>query len=165
MKKTKIILTAICLALVLGLSIIPAMAYFTDYTQAEGSVKVDLGFETTMDEQVDGFVKTITISNAGPESCWVRAKAFAGSDLSLTYSGTGWSDGGDGYWYYENIVAAGAKSEPIKVEIGNLPEDAEAGDQLDVAVIYEAAKVIYETDGTPKAADFTLEMNVEGGND
>ena len=164
MKKTKIILTAICVALVLGLSVVPAMAYFTDYTEAEGSVKVDLGYTTTMEEKVDGFVKTITISNAGPEACWVRARAFAGSDLSLTYSGTGWSDGKDGYWYYEDIVAAGGKTEPLKIEIGNIPQDAEAGDKLDVAVVYESAKVLYNADGTAKAGDFSMEMNVEGGN-
>jgi len=165
MKKTKIILTAICLALVLGLSIVPAMAYFTDYTEAQGSVKVDLGFKTTLDEEVDGFVKTITVSNAGPESCWVRAKAFAGSDLSLTYSGEGWSEGEDGYWYYSEIIPAGGKTGSLKVEIGNIPEDAEEGDKLDVAVVYESAKVIYNADGTVKAGDFSMEMNVEGGND
>ena len=164
MKKTKIILTAICIALVLGLGIVPAMAYFTDYTEAEGSVKVDLGYETTMKEDVDGFVKTITVSNAGPESCWVRARAFAGSDLSLTYSGTGWKENSDGYWYYEEIIPAGGATAPLKVEIGNIPKDAQEGDQLDVAVIYEAAKVIYNADGTAKAGDFELKMDVEGGN-
>ncbi len=164
MKKTKIILTAICVALVLGLGVVPAMAYFTDYTDAEGSVKVDLGYTTTMEEKVDGFVKTITISNAGPEACWVRARAFAGSDLSLTYSGTGWSENADGYWYYNEIIPAGGKTTDLKIEIGNIPKDAEVGDKLDVAVVYESAKVLYNADGTAKAGDFSMKMNVEGGN-
>ena len=162
MKKTKIILTAICLALVLGLSIIPAMAYFTDYTQAEGSVKVDLGFETTMDEQVDGFVKTITISNAGPESCWVRARGYSGDGISLSYEGKNWSEGKDGWWYYKPVLDGGKTTDTLKVNISDMPENAKEGDRIDVTVVYETTKVLYAEDGTPLDPDWSMK-GIEGG--
>ena len=57
MKKTKIILPALAVILVIGLLAGPALAYFTAHTEAAGDAIVGLGFETRIDEYHKGNIK------------------------------------------------------------------------------------------------------------
>lgn len=87
MKKSKWILTAFALIMVLGLSIGTAMAYFTTFVTAQGGMTIRLGDTTTIEEpEVSDWEKHIVIHNQGPDACYVRAKAFAGSTIQLDYS-------------------------------------------------------------------------------
>ena len=158
MKINKLILTALCLVLVLGMMVSPTLAYFTDSHDAEGSIEIQLGYKTTIEEKVDENQKILTIFNEGPEACYVRARAYAGGDLDLSYEGSGWTKDGD--WYvYDSILEGGQSTAPLTVTI-TFPDGIE-GDQQNVVVIYESAKVIYDEDGNPMPADWTMEANIE----
>jgi len=160
MKNSKFILTALCLVLVLGMMVSPTLAYFTDYATDEGEVAIELGFKTVITEEVDGLEKAITISNPeGPEACYVRVKALAGSDVDLDYSGSGWTKSGE--WYvYDDILEAGESTSVLTVSI-----KISAGDEVDgknVVVVHESAKVIYNADGNPAPAEWTMAANIVG---
>lgn len=145
MNRKTFILTALCLVLVLGLMIAPAMAFFTDYTAAEGSVPIELGYKTTIVEEMDGLDKHLTIGNEGPEACWVRAKAIAASDVELEYIGEGWTE--DGEWMvFDSILEAGETAE-LTVKV-TLPSGEEAAEK-NVVVVYEGTKVHYDENGDP----------------
>jgi hypothetical protein len=64
--------------------------------------------------------------------------------VTLGYSGAGWAEGADGYWYYSGIVPAGGKTEELTVSIQ--PKDGLAQD-YDVIVIQECAPVLYDENG------------------
>lgn len=78
--------------------------------------------------------KIVRIQNTGASEAWIRVKMDAsildeqGKDLSLTIGDsektvvefsvlTGWLDGGDGYWYYENPVSAGETTDTLLEEV------------------------------------------------
>jgi predicted ribosomally synthesized peptide with SipW-like signal peptide len=169
MKKRTLLMSALAVVLAAGMTIAPAMAYFTDHTEANGSVTVELGTQTTIDEEIDGMNKIVTIHNDGPESVYVRVNAYAGSDLDLTFSGEGWSArDGEGWSYYSGIIEAGQDSGPLTIAIDNLPEGAMVGDDVNVSVVYEATKVIYDNDEA-QAPDWDLAAVIapteEGGED
>ncbi|MBE6989598.1 MAG: hypothetical protein E7426_02485 [Ruminococcaceae bacterium] len=167
MRKSKIVLTVLALVLVAGLSISSALAYFTAHTSAVGTVTIHAGTSTEIEEPtVSQWTKHLVISNKGPADCYIRARAYAGSELELTYDGTGWTDGGDGWYYYDAVVPGGSDAEELLVHIGNVPtaELAEDGDSFNVVVVYESAQVLYDADGNPYPADWTQAANiVEGG--
>lgn len=158
MNRKKFILTALCLVLVLGLMISPTLAYFTDYATAEGAVAVELGYKTTIVEEMDGLDKNLTIKNedSSSEACWVRAKAIASSDVKYEYKGSGWT--ADGEWMvYDSILEPGESAE-LKVEI-TLPAGEEAAAK-NVVVVYEGTKVTYKEDGTPEDPDWSMAATI-----
>ncbi len=163
MKKKTLLMSALAVVLAAGMTIAPAMAYFSAHTEATGSVAIALGDKTHIDEQVKDWEKTVTISNEGPESVYVRAKAIAGGNLSLEYSGDSWSPGADEWYYYDGIVDKDGTTDPLKIFIGSVPEDAE---EANVTVIYECTRVFYGEDGNPIAldaenADWTVKAKTE----
>ena len=161
MKRAKILLAALALLLVIGVSVPSAMAYFTAYTEAQGAQSLTLAPKTTFEEtEVQNWTKHLVMQNTGESPVYVRARAFAGSEFTLTYSGNGWSDGGDGYWYYGAILEAGQSSEELLVAIGNIPQDVKEGDGFNVAVVYEATPVRYDENGNPYA-DWSVILDVE----
>jgi hypothetical protein len=162
MKKRTLLMSALAVALAAGMTIAPAMAYFTAHTEAVGSVAIALGDKTHIEENVKGWNKTVIISNEGPESVYVRAKAIAGGDLSLDYSGS-WTLGTGGWYYYDGIVDKDGETDPLKISIGNVPEEA---DEANVTVIYECTRVFYDEEGNPialdaESADWTVKAKTE----
>jgi predicted ribosomally synthesized peptide with SipW-like signal peptide len=159
MKKTKIILPALAVILVIGLLAGPALAYFTAHTEAKGSAEVGLGFETYIEETHADLYKQITITNEGPQSVWVRVTAFSVFDLD--YSGTGWTDGGDGYWYYDSVLAAGDATDPaLKVEISTDDQDEASTANFNIIVIYECTPVQYDANGVQQPASWNIPATV-----
>lgn len=161
MKTRKIILPALAVILVIGLMVGPALAYFTAHAEAKGDASVSLGFETEITEEYADLHKDITISNKGPQSVWVRATAF--SVFGLTYSGTGWTDGGDGYWYYDSILAADEATEVLKVEISTDDQEKASSADFNIIVLYECTPVMYDASGNPspstaQAASWNIEV-------
>ena len=149
MNKKKLILPLLAVILVLTATIQPALAYFTTYTRAKGGYTIHQGSTTTIDEEFDDWTKHLVITNKEGKPVYVRARAFAGEAFTLEYSGGGWSDGGDGWWYYDSPVAAGEKTaSPLSVKIENIPK-AEMDAGFNVAVVYESTRVQYSADGTP----------------
>ena len=158
-KRISILLSFALLAGILCVSVPQALAYFTTYTDAAGVKTIVLGPETEIEEpSVTDWTKTVQISNTGEAPVYVRAIAYAPEGMTLTYSGTGWTAGSDGYWYYGSIVEAGAKASDLLVKIGNVPEDAVEGDDFNVVVLYEATPVQYDEAGAAYA-DWTLTID------
>ena len=136
-----------------------AMAYFTTYVKAKGGYEITLGSQTEIEEDVKDMTKEIKISNTGETDCYVRVKVFAGSQYQegLVYSDESgkWTPGDDGYYYYSDIIAPGAKSEELLVKISNmnLPKD------FNVIVVSECTPVILDAEGNP-SADWTKKADV-----
>ena len=161
MKKGKIIVSIVVLALIAAATIQPVLAYFTANTRAGGGYTIHQQSKTTIQEEFADWTKQITIENQEGEPVYVRAKAFAGSAYTLTYSGEGWMEGEDGWYYYSAPLAEGESTgSALNVKIGNVPK-AEADAGFNVAVVYESTPVQYETDGR-SYADWNMILD-EGG--
>lgn len=151
MKKYVKFLSMIALLLAVTLSVKPAMAYFTTYTQANGTLKVSLGEETEIEEDFSDWTKKIVVTNkdSSNEDCFVRAIAYAPQGFELTYPvSDGWTQSGD-YWYYNLPVAPGASTSELQVKIGNIPTSVINGDSFNVIVAYESIPVQYDAEGKP----------------
>lgn len=176
--REKRIRTAVCLSaaaclLVGGLTVGRAMAYFTAYANTSGGVVMDMGFtEIVPDETVEavegGWIKHITVSNTGGYPCFVRVKLLYGEEYTVTSTlGAGWTDGGDGYYYYGTPVPAGGKTESeISAKIDAPKEALKDGMNFNVIVVAECTPVLYNENGEPYA-DWTNEniiiQEVQGG--
>ena len=162
MKRYVKFLSAIALLLAVTMSVKPAMAYFTTYTEADGTLKVSLGEETTITEpDVENWTKHIVITNdsTSNEDCFVRAIAYAPDGFTLDYSAsTGWTQSGD-YWYYNTPVAPGGSTSELLVKIDNIPQGVINGDSFNVVVVYESIAVQYDENGKvldPVKADWAV---------
>lgn len=162
MKKRRILLALLALALALTTALPAAMAYFTTNARANGTRTLELGGTTTIEEIMAGWQKQVTISaDDDSQPMWVRARAYPMDRVSNIESEIegAWVYGGDkdGWWYFttplanpaEDGVSMAATSkllvtvDPVKVdEVGQIP------DGFDVTVVYESAPVLYDTDGT-----------------
>jgi hypothetical protein len=145
-KRAVIAMAAVGMLLVSGLSVPQSLAYFTTYVTAEGGYTLHLGSTNTeiQEDYYEGS-KHIQIENQGEKDCYVRAKAFGGQMVTLSYSGEGWMEGADGYWYYSEIVPAGGMTKELVVTIQ--PKDGLKQD-YDVIVVQECAPVLYDENGT-----------------
>lgn len=148
-------LAAIVMVVLVGLTatVGTTLAYFTTYATAKGYVEVSLEEQTTIDETFGSWTKHLTIANQGNDSraVYVRAKAFGGEQYTLTYSGSGWSQNADGYYYYDSILNPGQTTSTLDVKISGIPDSAKDGDNFNVVVIYETTPVLYDAQGKPYA--------------
>lgn len=159
--KQKIVwLSAVALLLVGIIAVPEALAYFTTYASASGSVEVNLAFtENEVEEVVNGLTKQIQLTNTSSQDEYVRVKVFCGSEFSLSFqrSSEKWSEGEDGYWYYSDIVKPGEMTEALVAEI-DVPGGHE--EDFDVVVVEESAQVLYREDGSAYA-DWTMKADKE----
>lgn len=162
----KAALPVLAAALVLGAAAGPSAGYFTTYVTAQGSELLRLyDVRVDVDDNAVGDVKSITVANATDEPCYVRVKVIQSStseaELPISYAGDGWFEGGDGYWYYGDILT-GIDPDTDTDEAAmlqatvNLPESSAErplpeGTTFNVTVIAECAKILYNTDGTAQA--------------
>lgn len=146
-------MSAAALAMTAALTIESSMAYFTTYTEAEGSQVVSLGASTEIDENVSNKTKHVTVRNTSAENeCFVRVKVFSGSYVTCTPAGTNWTyDEADGYWYYGPTVAPGAETDVLDVSIEIDSTKEEDLKDFNVVVIQECTPVLYDEDGNPMA--------------
>lgn len=160
MKLKKTILPLLALLMLAIAAIPPVMAYFTTYTRAKGGYTIHQSTNTTIEEDFQNWQKIVTIANREGKAVFVRARAYAGSDFTLNYSGEGWSDGGDGWWYYAEPVEAGSAARELYVSISNLPM-ADEGLNFNVAVVYESTPALYDAGGKA-SADWSMILD-QGG--
>ena len=157
LSKKTICLAAAAITLTGTLAVGSACAYFTTYSTAKGSVKFNMGYtETTPHEQVEQGKKIVTIENTGDYDCFVRVKAFAGVDVQdqdpLTYSGSNWSPGDGGYYYYSEVLPAkGGKSTALTINVSEVLKEVDEEHDMNVIVIQECTPVQYDGDGNPYA--------------
>lgn len=150
--KTKWLFIIAAITLVIStVAVSPAMAYFTDTTKAEGSFQIKIGEgEPEIHETVTDMTKQITIKNTGEYSIYVRVKAIYPDDCTVAFTPTdGWSDKGDGYYYYKNPIAPGETTPsefPLTLTISRNEEST--GD-FNVIIIQEAIKAVLDDNGEP----------------
>ena len=141
----------LALWMVHGMGAEPSTAYFTTHASAKGGYELQAGTETEIEEEITELTKHIRIVNTGEGDCLVRVKVLAGNLTPVTYldnSGK-WSLGGDGYWYYQDVLPPGETTGELAATI-EVPEGMEGMmDSFDVVVIQECVPVFYREDGTP----------------
>ena len=162
MKKKHLVLAVLAIVLVLCSSIGAAVAYFTTYSDARGGYVIHLGHKTTIKESVEGSTKTIQIANvadpasdAGKYPLFIRVKVFAGTDCEIdeTKTSDGWLKAEDAY-YYQDVLYAGDGEEtglttPLSIKVKAASDTVEAGDVIDVIVVYESVPAVFTPDGSP----------------
>lgn len=143
-KRVTGILIAVALLTIAAAGIGPASAYFTDRDEGSQSHAVQLGDSTTVTEEAD-WNKKVMITNdaASTEAIWVRSQAFAALDIQkqLKYSGSGWTQGDNGWWYYSKPVDPGKTADTLNIQLPDkdnpvIPE-AKENKTFNVIVVYE----------------------------
>ena len=124
MKKRTLILALTAILLVCTATAGTAFAYFTTYARATGGYVIELGDQTTIDDDVSNWVKHVKITvSDDSQPVFVRARAFGPTDYELQYSGSEkWAPGGDGYYYYQEACTAGQQLDELNIRIANVPE-------------------------------------------
>lgn len=158
MKKRRILLALLALCLALTAITGSAWAYFTTNTSAAGGQTLRLGSSTTVDEDMNGWTKQVTITNSGEVPVYVRARVFSQYRVDCT-SSTGWTlNTSDNYWYYNEILTPGQAAAVFNAAIqsdngvtGAPTLPSQGGEAFDVTVVYETTPVQYQADGTPYA--------------
>lgn len=150
MKVNRLILVAAAIALIGGLAVKPAIAYFTDTATVSKTIPISIGDVELpeMDDDVNHMIKTIAISNTGDYDIFVRAKAlYPDTCIIEKQTSTNWSDLDGGYYYYSEILKPGEKTEDLNLKIDF---DGSTSD-FNVIIIQEATKVLYDEDGNAYA--------------
>jgi len=160
MKRRNLIISLFALLLIACAVITPAVAYFTDNTNASGATPLYFYREEQIEEKVVGLKKTITIKNTGgahPELAdpvWIRAKAAVGQTYAqyLKVDSTGWTGPDSDDWYYwPTPVLVGGSTGPLEVSMEGLPApDDLTGFHISsfgIAVTYESTTAFYDEDG------------------
>ena len=167
MRKRSLCLAGAALFLAGSVTVGSAIAYFTTYATASGSAQIDLGFTVTEpNEEVSDWTKRIVIDNTGDYDCYVRVKALVGDkykEYVTTEAPEGWTEGGDGFYYYSGIVPAGGSTpgnleDPDDPDVLRVKLDKEKissilgeKDDFNVIIIQESTPVLYDEEGRPYA--------------
>ena len=173
MKKRTWAIWALAASLVVGANIGTAWSYFSTYATAQGGYTLNLGDYDRIHEEVDSGRKKIVVeSDENSEPVYIRLRYFSGSTHEVKpedQSGGKWVDGGDGYWYYTDIVNGGESTGELDLVIDDLTNEDSSKEDFNVVVVYESAPVRYNADGTPYGAtdeatwEKTLDVVTEGG--
>ena len=170
-QKITVILASLALLLMLAVGVRSSVAYFTSYAEGQGGETVQLKHWEEIHEDVDGFNKAITITNPeyDPENgrptqpVFVRARAYVGGEFEQYFSyagGAGWSDGGDGWWYYNEVLRPGDTTTVLNAALSDVPVDDNGAmiingsevdqNQVNMVVVFESTLALYEyqADGT-----------------
>ena len=150
------ILAAAALVLCLSVTIGSAMAYFTDYEDAQGGAVLHLGGETEIDEGSDARNKHIVIQNTGETNMMVRVGIFGNENekyLTVTPA-AGWIAGSDGFYDYGSTLKPEEQTSAIdavlKAEWTKGGENPDLKD-FEITVVHESAQAIFD-DATQKLA-------------
>ena len=168
MKRNRLIMAALGAAVATAVVAAPAHAYFSATTQSLGGVQIHVKPDTTItEEDVVNGRKVVTITNLSTSTApvMVRARYFAPNDVTVTaeLEGSGWSDGGDGYFYYDKVLPVGESANPFVLNVVDItaseaiadPDDPtkidmdRIGDNFNVIVVYEATNVIDYSGSAP----------------
>ena len=105
--------------------------------------------------------KVVAITNNGNAPCFVRVKAFAGDDVSMSVTeGSGWSAAGTNCWAYGPVVMPGDPPTSDLVIALKLPDDYKDGDTINIAVVYEATPALWNDESGTYYADWTKDVTV-----
>ena len=170
MRRTGLIaIVALVVTLVLGITIVPAWAYFTANATAAGEMEITVKPSTHITEEYGDGVKHVFIHNDedSSEDVVVRAKVFCPRPLTCSPSGSNWmGPAAEGWYLYGKVVHPGQSAEELTVQISGLeemfpsgsnPQESDYGTNFNVVVVYEALPASQATvDG-----DYVNEFPVE----
>lgn len=118
MKTKKIAFAAVALLLIMTVG--ATMAYFTEKTGAVVNTFKAGDISTDVDEEIENLTKKLTVTNTGNGSCLVRISLTATPEEYLAMAEDNpeiknglWVDGGDGFWYYQGVLASKGDSTDI----------------------------------------------------
>ena len=187
MSKRKILLVAAALCMIAILAVGGTLAYFTDTTEVKnnvftvGNVKIKLE-EPKWDEQGEedapevypgeALAKDPTVTNIGANPCFVRVSVEGldclgeGEDMLIHVRtnyvkdalGEGWELYTDGYYYYTEVLAAGAATTPVFDSIV-IPTALTNGDGTEFSIDVFAQAV--QAQGAKPSWTAVQEMKVE----
>ena len=177
MKRKNLILSIFALLLIACAVLNPAVAYFTDNTNASGATPISFQYKTEIEDSVVDWLKTVRIQNVlhpvpnddeiVSDPIWVRARAFSGETYPLVEAPAvagDWVKDSDGWWYYQHPLMAGEYTTGITFKLTGFPSEA-AEDvnftTINVGVVYETTLVRYDPDGNA-FADWTIVLDTSG---
>lgn len=156
MNRKATILAAVAFVLVMCMGIAPAWAYFTDTTNASGTIPIGIEPSTDITEEFDELGKHVTIVNDEDATAAVFVRVRVYSPVECQVAGEGWSGPEDGWYYYGEAVAPGGKTTVLDAKItfpkakeSGAAEGAEVGDNFNVIVVYESTPAVYDENGNP----------------
>ncbi len=136
---------AICLFALTTVGV--SLAYYTDTSNASGSVPFATSPGTEIEEEFDGMNKDIAIKNTGDVPVVVRFKAvypseeFASVSVGSTSSNWVVLNSDDGWIYYAQPLMAGAMTDRLDVNVK--PSD-DAPSSFDITVFQQHGIAYYE---------------------
>lgn len=149
MKRKHMILGCVAAALIASATIAPAMAYFTDHTEAAGNIQISLGDNTKIDEKADEAKKEIVISNTG-QPVYVRVQVIAARESKPAAAGENWTDLMGDYYYYTKPVTEQNPTSTLTVQVREYLakyQSNEKDDVKNIIVVYESTPVLYDESG------------------
>lgn len=147
-KRIAIAALAVCMFAMTAVGV--SLAYYTDTSNASGSVPFATTPTTDIDESFDGMNKDIVIKNTGDVPVVVRFKAtlpssdFAQTSLGSTSSNWVVLSVDDGWIYYAQPLMAGKETERLDINVK--PSDDAPGN-FDIAAIQQYAVAYYDEAG------------------
>ena len=157
-RQRKPVTLLVSLLLLLGIAIGSTVAYLATRTAEKKNTFTPSKVSSQVTENFNGTTKSnVAVTNTGNIDAYLRATVNItwrkdqntadqtvtakvpkeGDDYTITYSGTGWAQGTDGYWYYLTPVAPGEST-------GKLMPGAKVptGYQLSVEIIASAIQSV-----------------------
>ena len=147
-KKSILIVLAVLFVFIAVAPIRETLAYFTAYAPASGEGKVDLTWNTKLDEEIDENQrdKHITVTNTGKTPVVVRVSVFADEAYTTySYNDSDWTKNSDGWWYYTKVLAPGESTSvlDVLVKVENVPDY-----DFNIIVVHESSRAIYKNGST-----------------
>lgn len=168
--KKRTALAVLAVALGLGVMVGPTLAYYTDTTEANGSIPFSLIPETPpppeepeepgteIQEEIEGTNKIIRVENVGKTDVAVRVRAFYGTaNATVEFVGDGWGtraegDGEEGWLYGRTVLKPGEVSDALYIKVE--PVKNAQVDSFDIAIVQQCVEPDEVAEGEPAAATF-----------
>ena len=163
-RQRKPVTLLVSLLLLLGIAIGSTVAFLATRTAEKKNTFTPSKVSSQVTEQFDGTTKRdVAVKNTGDVDAYLRATVNItwrkdqntadqtvtakvpkeGDDYTITYSGTGWAQGTDGYWYYLTPVAPDASTGTLIESCTQLPgAEVPEGYHLSVEIIASAIQSV-----------------------
>lgn len=176
--KKRTALAVLAVALGLGVMVGSTLAYYTDTTEANGSIPFSLTPETPpppvdpeepeeptppppgteIQEKIEGTNKIIHVENVGKTDVAVRVRAFYGTaNATVEFAGEGWGtraegDGEEGWLYGRTVLKPDEVSDALYIKVE--PVKNAQVDSFDIAIVQQCVVPDEVAEGKPAAATF-----------